>query len=305
MAIWHSHVGIVVNNLDLALPFWRDILGFQHRQSIERTPAPDESTGWALDGLQLRAEFLRHGNFQIELLDYLDRKTNILEIGAQDVYATHVAFFSNDIERHYQAIKARGIWFRSPPIQWNSESGSTYGKDPDGNWFQLECLPIASPGALPVDSDGFGHSHYGIVVNDLQKAMDFYCGLMGFVEVRESERLPPDKPQGNHMDGVHVRTKWIRLHQFQIELVDFVNLKNPHLDVGAMDVHATHVSFFTDNLAEDYGRLAAAGVWFRDEPFDYAGEPRRFVCGRDYDGHWFELQTPPDNGSWNLPQPAV
>ena len=309
MAIWHSHAGMVVGDMDKALPFYCDIFGFERVRSIEVVPDPSwPPNGTPTNGEHMKVEWIRHGDFQIELIDYVNRKQRSIDMGAMDVNATHIGFFAPDIQRHYDRIKSADIWFRSPPIFWSETSATTYGKDPDGNWFQL-MLPVPNnPKAeLPVDETGIGHSHAGIVVNRMEDALPFYRDLIGMEVVKVTERRPDlsdSRSSGTHLDGVSLTEIWVRKGNFIVELVDFHNKKDVRLDIAdATEVHSTHLGFFVDDLQTEYKRLQDAGIWFRDKPIDPQGNPVTWAYGKDPDGNWFELIEPSPDGSGDLPQP--
>ncbi len=305
MAVWPSHVGIVFEDLDKALPFYLDTLGFKVVREVEAIPSPDRPAAQKhLAGLHIRLKWIRLGDCQLEVIDYVNKKDRKVNMGAMDVNAAHVGFYTRDIQRHYDRIKAEGAWFRSPPIFWGPQRATTYGKDPDGNWFQLIIPPADIPkGNVPLNQDGWGFAHYGIVVNRMEDALPFYRDLMGMEVVKVQEKRPDAASKGTHLDGVSLTEIWVRKGNFIIELVDFHNKKDVRLDMRCTDVHSLHVAFFADNVQEEHKRLASHGVWFRDQPYDLQGNPARFMYGKDPDGNWFEIIAPTGDAG-DLPRPA-
>ena len=303
MTVWHSHTGIVVEEMQKALPFWTNVLGFRLVRSVEVVPDPDRPTGGPLEGLHARVEWVRHGDFQIELIDWVNRKDTKVEMGPMDVHATHQGLYARDFMKHYDRIMAQGGWFLAAP----DETASTlHGKDWDGNWVQLVRYSIADQiprGQLRLDESGFGHAHSAVVVKDIQDAVSFYRDLLGMEEVKWQIMEPSDRFKGTRLEGVRLQEAWLRLGGFMIELIEYGNKQDVVLDMDVRDVHATHIAFFCDSVQEEHRRLEAEGIWFLDEPYDAQGNPRRWAYGKDPDGNWFELIGLPPDGRGSLPKP--
>lgn len=64
-----SHVGICVSDLDRAIAFYRDVLGFREAFRIQSSGTPTE-TLLELPGARLEAVFLERDGTRIELLHY-------------------------------------------------------------------------------------------------------------------------------------------------------------------------------------------------------------------------------------------
>jgi glyoxylase I family protein len=50
---------------------------------------------------------------------------------------THFCVAVNDIDREYERLKAAGATFHCAPQKLAAEATVTYGRDPDGNVFEL------------------------------------------------------------------------------------------------------------------------------------------------------------------------
>jgi methylmalonyl-CoA/ethylmalonyl-CoA epimerase len=93
-----SHVGIVVNNLDEALPFYRDILGL----SLERIQTLDED--------DLRAAILRLGDIEVELLEPTTADSALARFRERRGDGIHhIAFATDDIEAEMARLKELNI----------------------------------------------------------------------------------------------------------------------------------------------------------------------------------------------------
>src|SRR5437773_10783644 len=92
-----DHTGFTVSNLERALVFWRDVLGFElsHRPHQTGTLA-SEITG--VPGAEISIAVLKGYGHKIELLEYLappDRQH--VDIRPCDVRSVHVALLVDDL----------------------------------------------------------------------------------------------------------------------------------------------------------------------------------------------------------------
>ena len=305
MVIWHSHSGIIVNSLATALPFYRDVLGLRVVWEVERVPDPRAPrTGHYLDGVHIRLAWLRRGDVQIELVDYVNKKDVVQDRGALDPHAGHQAFFVDDIQKHHDRLKVRGVRFAGPPAFHGPGVATVFGKDPDGNWVQLS-LPPQGPKIEPsLDEGGFGHGAAGLIVDRMEDALPFYRDLLGMEVVRTVERSADTPAKGAAPKGRPLKEVWLKRGGFRIKLVDFRDKTEKAPGVGAMDVHSTHLAFFCDDLPAEHQRLASHGIWFRDPAYGADGKPMHFAYGKDPDGNWFELNAAGSHGAGALPRPA-
>jgi catechol 2,3-dioxygenase-like lactoylglutathione lyase family enzyme len=146
------HTAISTANLDRALAFYRDLMGF--RVIFEfgwpaGTEVADQITG--LKGSSARAVMLQTGNALIELFQYetpkphsSDRRRPVSDHGI-----THICLDVTDLDTEYERLVAAGMTFHCPPQHIGMGIKTTYGRDPDGNVIELqEVLSQDSPIAL-------------------------------------------------------------------------------------------------------------------------------------------------------------
>jgi catechol 2,3-dioxygenase-like lactoylglutathione lyase family enzyme len=147
------HTAISTGDLDRALKFYRDLLGFEVAIEFEwpkGTEFADSITG--LKDSAARTAMLKAGNMMIEIFEYSspapqegDPARPVCDHGI-----THICVDVVDIEAEYERLKAAGMTFHCPP-QDLGISKATYGRDPDGNVVELqEVLDKSSPVALPL-----------------------------------------------------------------------------------------------------------------------------------------------------------
>jgi catechol 2,3-dioxygenase-like lactoylglutathione lyase family enzyme len=133
------HTAVSTGDLERALGFYRDLLGFEV-VSEWGWPAgidlADRITG--LEGSAARVAMLQASNTSIELFEFTapppkpgDPKRPVCDHGI-----THIALEVSDIDSEYERLKATGMPFHCPPQDMGA-SRVTYGRDPDGNVIEL------------------------------------------------------------------------------------------------------------------------------------------------------------------------
>ena len=131
------HFGIVVEDFDKSLFFYRDLLGFEPVVTAnEDSDFIDKILG--LDSSELKTCKLRgrDGNM-VELLDFgkdrLIQKNCINSTGP-----THLAFTVDNVEKTYQNLQAKGVSFISPP-QFSPDGYAkvAFCQAPEGTYIEL------------------------------------------------------------------------------------------------------------------------------------------------------------------------
>jgi catechol 2,3-dioxygenase-like lactoylglutathione lyase family enzyme len=145
------HTAISTGDLERALGFYRDLLGFEVVLEFawpKGTEPADQITG--LDSSAAKVAMLRAGNAFVELFEYeaprpapVDPTRPVCDHGI-----THIALDVRDIHAEYEPLSAAGMRFHCPPLDMG-DIKATYGRDPDGNVVELqEILTEESPMAL-------------------------------------------------------------------------------------------------------------------------------------------------------------
>ena len=136
------HVAISTPDLDRLLWFYRDLLGFKEVQRFsweKGTEVIDKVLN--LKDCAARQAMLKGGNICIELFEFsspepapMDPKRPVCNHGH-----THLCLDVVNIEEDYQRLVDAGIEFHVPPQDFGNLK-ATYGRDPDGNVFELQEL---------------------------------------------------------------------------------------------------------------------------------------------------------------------
>jgi catechol 2,3-dioxygenase-like lactoylglutathione lyase family enzyme len=133
------HTGLVVANLQSALHFWCDVLGFRLvKQMDESGPHIDAMMG--LKHVRLTtAKLAAPDERMIELLHFQSHPDRPRWEGTPfSTGFTHVAMTVVDLDASCERLKAEGVVFDAPPQR--SPDGAvkvTYGKGPEGILLEL------------------------------------------------------------------------------------------------------------------------------------------------------------------------
>ena len=148
------HTSISTQNFDRLVHFYRDIIGLEYVASYDwDSESPDKAKldrTVGLKGSTTRTALLRAGNTHVEIFQYLSPKgkEGNPERPACDAGLTHVSFDVVDIFSEYERLRKAGVKFHTEP-QTVGTFRATYGRDPDGNIFELqEVMDPSHPVAL-------------------------------------------------------------------------------------------------------------------------------------------------------------
>ena len=104
-----DHTGITVSSLDEALPFWVDVMGFEHLYTwdFENSPFLEELVG--VKGAAARVAMVKGPGHLIELLDYrAPDGRQVLKPRSCDVGSVHVAFYVANIDALVMRLNSKG-----------------------------------------------------------------------------------------------------------------------------------------------------------------------------------------------------
>ncbi|MCE2404193.1 MAG: VOC family protein [Dehalococcoidia bacterium] len=135
------HTGFVVKDLETSVAFYRDVMGLNHEFSSERTGEFAERVV-GFKNAHLRIAFLNMENgHHLELVQYIVPEGAQAKFERNDLGASHLAFFVENMEEYHAAMSGRGLRFIGPPATL-VENGkvmrkAAYAQDPDGNWLEF------------------------------------------------------------------------------------------------------------------------------------------------------------------------
>lgn len=132
-----NHVGISVANMDRSIGFYRDVLGMQLVR--QRTFSGEQYENiLGLEGARGKLALLQAGSMRLELFEFSSPspKPGDPMRAVCDHGITHFCIEVSDIDGSYERLQAAGVAFHCPPLGF-ATGRATYGRDPDGNVFEL------------------------------------------------------------------------------------------------------------------------------------------------------------------------
>ena len=137
------HTGITVSDLDNAVRFYRDVLGFELITGpTEAFEGDDLSAALGVSGAKIRLAIMKVGNNFLELHQYLSPASQVdSPMPPNTLGFMHVAFRVENVEQKMRELEAEGICFLSkvniveegPLAGWKW----IYFKDPDGITLEM------------------------------------------------------------------------------------------------------------------------------------------------------------------------
>jgi catechol 2,3-dioxygenase-like lactoylglutathione lyase family enzyme len=138
-----QHTAISTSDLERALGFYRDLLGFEviSDQTWEKGSRASGNAEriMALEDVTTRAVMLHLGGTLLELFEF-DSPTpapSDPERPVCDHGFTHICLQVSDIDAEYARLERAGMRFHCPPQRIGRGTAVTYGRDFDGNVIEL------------------------------------------------------------------------------------------------------------------------------------------------------------------------
>jgi glyoxylase I family protein len=142
------HISFSVSNLEGMLGFYRDLLGLPliRGSTVEKTPESFQKVVGMKDAAYRHA-WLRGGNVVIEFFHYTHVVGQPVRVSpACDAGIRHICFDVSDVHLEYERLNAAGVEFLSEPQYLAAvELWAVYGRDPEGNIFELQQILPNSP----------------------------------------------------------------------------------------------------------------------------------------------------------------
>jgi catechol 2,3-dioxygenase-like lactoylglutathione lyase family enzyme len=136
-----------------------------------------------------------------------------------------------------------------------------------------------------------GVDHVGINVPDLKQAEQFFSATLGCVPVTHIGPFPLDAGAADNAGKFAPRADSVRLAMIRcgkganIELFEYRNSKGNMEIPKAEDIGASHIAFYTDDIAGAVARLKSQGV-------PVLGEPITMPSGDTEGETWVHFRSP-------------
>jgi catechol 2,3-dioxygenase-like lactoylglutathione lyase family enzyme len=143
MIIRMAHIGIVVQDIENMVAFYRDVLGLTVNSEREVVGPPNgDHTGIA----KAHKKFVFLGKLGDEpLLELIYYINPVSSIGGRlefvQTNASHLCFNVTNLNIFYEDLRSKGVRFVTPPKLLTSLEGGCilicYAQDPEGNWLEF------------------------------------------------------------------------------------------------------------------------------------------------------------------------
>lgn len=137
------HVGVTVSNLDRALSFYRDLLGFELiTERLYTEPYIMEITAAPASAIRIGILTIPGSDVRVELLEYQGLERHSGSVRPYDYGTGHFCLYVEDIESLFARLHEAGVKGRSGgPIRItagiNKGSKAMYLSDPDGYYVEI------------------------------------------------------------------------------------------------------------------------------------------------------------------------
>ncbi|XDZ70380.1 VOC family protein [Alphaproteobacteria bacterium LSUCC0744] len=133
------HVGIVVSNLENALSFWRDILGFSVIRKMEEAGPQIDAMMGLNDVRVTTVKLVAEDGSMVELLKFHSHPEKDIWTGSPfSTGITHIALTVGDIDKAVREMKNAGVRFPADPqFSPDGKVKVIYASAPDGVLLEL------------------------------------------------------------------------------------------------------------------------------------------------------------------------
>lgn len=214
-------VGMTVSDMDRAVDFYSDLLGFRKISDMEVSGAAYEQLE-GVRGARMRVVQMQLGNEVIELTDYLNAEGRPIPLDSHsnDLWFQHVAIVVSDMDVAYQHLRDAGVQFVSNipqtlPDYLTAAAGikAFYFQDPDGHNLEIIYFPPGKGDPRwqePTDQVFLGIDHTAIATSDTATSLRFYRDLLGLKVTGESENFGSEQEHLNNVFGAHLQITGLR-----------------------------------------------------------------------------------------------
>ena len=134
----YHHVAISVRDMDRALKFYRDLLGFELEWELDHVSHEIVDKIVGLKKVDVRLAMLSGYGTRLELFHYYNPAGKEGALRRQcDFGISHICLHVEDVRGTYQKLIEKGVEFHSPPQNHRPDGWVTYMKDPEGVVIEL------------------------------------------------------------------------------------------------------------------------------------------------------------------------
>jgi len=273
-----SGVTLTVEDLDRAVPFYRDVLSFAPVDTLTaRGPAVSRLLG--VFGGRARVVQLRLGAETLRLMEVQTPRGRAIppDSRSNDLWFQHVAIVVRELPAAYERLRRHDVSLISAGPQTLPESipaaagiSAVYFRDPTGNPLELIHYPPdkgRSRWHRDADSLFLGIDHTALAVADTERSLAFYRDQLGFRVAGGSVNVGPEQERLTGVFGARVRITALRPPNggIGIELLEYQSPSTGRpfpRDTNAGDLWHAHVHLRTAQPEEMTNALLDANTSF-------------------------------------------
>jgi glyoxylase I family protein len=137
MILGLHHAAIAVPDIEAALRFYGDVVGFEVVNEVTLPGGiASLARAFGLENAGCKVRMLRKGNSFIELFEFDETLQTESDRPVNRIGITHIALASDDAEADYARLEAAGVVFNAA-LFGAAPSRFAYGRDPFGNVIEL------------------------------------------------------------------------------------------------------------------------------------------------------------------------
>ena len=135
------HTGFVVRDLERSVAFYTEVMGLETLMQLE-IDGEFAARVVGFEDAHLKVALLNMGDgHNLELVQYIYPPSAEGQINRNDLGASHLAFFVENIEEYYATMSQKGLRFIGPPPSLTQDGKvvikAIYAQDPDNNWLEF------------------------------------------------------------------------------------------------------------------------------------------------------------------------
>lgn len=149
---WYAHTAIVTADIQRLAGFYEMLTGVDVHRRGSFGPHEKFDTVAGVDGVEFQGAWIRLANGEIEMWEYGAPRTVAAEEprSVTDLGWNHICFEVDNLEAEYQRLGEHGVELHGPPLSVGRVK-ILYGRDPDGNIFEL-LEPNPGQESLSIDA---------------------------------------------------------------------------------------------------------------------------------------------------------
>ena len=251
-----QHVTISVANREKSLAFYRDLLGFPYLGRLNY----NNEVGLVIDFIEIGK------NGILEIFSFTKAPVKPTEFIPDDrqLGMRHMAFTVKNVDETAARIRKAGVEFTLEPVDAYGGVRIAFFKDPDGTLIEIQQgqlhydtvgqhrLPVPIPPSGAPGHSELIYDHVALTVSDLDKALAFYKGILGFPLLGQ---LKCNDERGFVITYLQFGNAILELFTFdRISTID--HTWNPDETVLGLK----HIGMLVDDVYAVAERLKAAGV---------------------------------------------